>query len=89
LASANFLLEIAPVFPLVLPGFNTTLVSFTTDIPALGNWGTPILFGPGSIHVAHTDHEFIAKAELQAAVHAYANMVRKLLAMDADAGATQ
>ena len=89
LATPHFQLEIAPVFPLVLPGFQTTLVSFTTDIPALSQWGTPILFGPGSIHVAHTDHEFIAKAELQSAVHAYAEMVRKLHAMDAEAGASQ
>jgi len=82
LATPHFLLEIPPVFPLVLPGFVTTLVSFTTDIPALDAWGTPILFGPGSIHVAHTDHEFIAKAELAAAVEVYAEMVRKLQAMD-------
>ncbi len=38
-----------------LPGFETTVVSFTTDIPALGeSWGKPYLIGPGSIHVAHT-----------------------------------
>ena len=82
LADPHFLLEIEPVFPMVLPGFETTLVSFTTDIPALKAWGTPILYGPGSIHVAHTDHERMAKAELVAAVGAYADMVRQLQASD-------
>ena len=37
-----------------LPGFETTIVKYTTDIPRLGAWGEPFLLGPGSIHVAHT-----------------------------------
>ena len=38
-----------------LEGFETTVVAYTTDIPAFeGAWGQPFLFGPGSIHVAHT-----------------------------------
>ncbi len=77
-AEAHFLLEIPPVFPRVLPGFETAVVSFTTDIPALSNWGEPVLFGPGSIHVAHTTDERIAKQELKAAVGAYAKIVRQL-----------
>ncbi|HSB60149.1 MAG TPA: peptidase dimerization domain-containing protein, partial [Vicinamibacteria bacterium] len=56
------------------------VVRFGTDIPWLDRWGEPLLFGPGSIHVAHTDHEFIDKAEQAAAVETYAAMARALLA---------
>jgi acetylornithine deacetylase len=58
----------------------TSVVRFGTDIPYLTNWGQPLLFGPGSIHVAHTKDEFIAKAELLQAVDVYAQMARTLLA---------
>jgi acetylornithine deacetylase len=37
------------------------------------------MFGPGSIHVAHTSDEFIAVDELRAAVDAYERIVRSLL----------
>ena len=57
------------------PGFETAVVAYATDIPALGNWGTPWLFGPGSIHVAHTDGEYVEIAELRAAVDAYERLV--------------
>jgi acetylornithine deacetylase len=66
-----------------LTGFDalpTTAVAFTTDIPALGGaWGKPFLIGPGSIHVAHTAEERIAKKELLEAVEIYARMVTHLL----------
>ncbi len=42
----------------------TMVAKFTTDIPSLTNWGEPFLLGPGSIHVAHTPNEKIAKKEL-------------------------
>ncbi len=58
----------------------TFVAAYTTDIPALSNWGEPILFGPGSIHVAHTTGEFISKKELLAAAEAYYSMARKLVA---------
>ena len=64
----------------VLPGFETAAVAYTSDIPLLGRWGTPLLFGPGSIHVAHTPDEHIEVAELEAAVAAYARIARELLA---------
>ena len=51
----------------------------TTDIPSLTNWGEPVLVGPGSIHVAHTEHEHVEKAELEAAVDVYCEVARKLL----------
>jgi acetylornithine deacetylase len=62
-----------------LPGFETAIVKYTTDIPRLGAWGEPFLLGPGSIHVAHTPGEKIAKRELLAAVRHYRDMVRQLL----------
>jgi len=69
-----------------VPGFPTGVVAFATDIPALGSWGTPYLFGPGSIHGAHTDDEFVDVGELRAAVDAYERLA--LAALDADASAT-
>ena len=63
-----------------LPGFETTVVSFTTDIPALGpGWGRPFLIGPGSIHVAHTLEERIPKAQILEAIEIYKRMVQQLL----------
>ena len=61
-----------------LPGFATTVVKYTTDIPRLGHWGEPFLLGPGSIHVAHTPEERIAKRELIEAVRLYRDVVRGL-----------
>ena len=62
-----------------LPGYKTAPVAFTTDIPLLSRWGTPLLFGPGSIHVAHTPDERIAIRELRESVHTYVRLVRTLL----------
>ena len=62
-------------------GMPTTVVAYTTDIPVFGkSWGEPLLLGPGSIHVAHTADERIAKRELAEAVGMYADVVRKLQA---------
>ena len=62
-----------------LPGFETSVVSYTTDIPGFaGAWGTPSLFGPGSIHVAHTTEEHIHKQEMLAAVQTYKRLVKQL-----------
>lgn len=64
-----------------LDGFETTVVSYTTDIPAfLGAWGKPYLIGPGTIHVAHTEREHVPKNELLRAVDIYRDMVKRLLA---------
>jgi acetylornithine deacetylase len=54
------------------------VVRFTTDVPYLSNWGQPLLIGPGSILDAHTDHERIAKHELEKAVQLYVDLVKKL-----------
>jgi acetylornithine deacetylase len=64
-----------------LPGFETTVVAYTTDIPAFGGaWGKPFLIGPGSIHVAHTSEERVPKRELVEAAGIYQSLVRRLLA---------
>ncbi len=69
-----------PVRLHAVAGFEQTVVRFTTDIPYLSNWGTPLLIGPGSILDAHTAHERIAKRELERAVELYVQLVRVLLA---------
>jgi len=63
-----------------LDGFETSIVAYTTDVPAFGDsWGKPFLLGPGNIHVAHTNEERVSKKELLAASSIYRQMVRKLL----------
>lgn len=62
-----------------VPGFKTAPMAYTSDIPLLGNWGTPLLFGPGSIHVAHTPDEYIEESELRASVDSYVTLVKHLL----------
>jgi len=59
-------------------GFETEVVSYSTDLPSLTRWGRPLLLGPGSISVAHTDHECVRKADLLRAVELYARLVREL-----------
>ena len=54
-----------------VPGFPTAVFPFTTDIPFLDRWGSPLLFGPGSILVAHTSQEHLELAELDRAIEAY------------------
>lgn len=74
--------SIPPVSTEIVPELDhlpTQVVRFGTDIPCLTAWGTPLLFGPGSIHHAHTRHEFIYKSDLLAAVATYAQMARLLL----------
>ncbi len=63
-----------------LDGFATTVVAYTTDIPAFGGaWGQPFLIGPGSIHLAHTPEERLPKRQLAEAVDIYQKIVRQLL----------
>jgi acetylornithine deacetylase len=67
-----------PVFMEKLEGYDTDVVAFTTDIPALTNWGKPLLFGPGSILDAHTSGEKIRKRDIIEAIDIYTEMVRQL-----------
>ena len=71
---------VPPVRLGVLPGFPTGVVAYATDVPALDRWGTPYLFGPGSIHHAHRPDEHVAVSELVAAVDAYVRIAREALA---------
>ena len=80
LAEASEVLCIPAVRLGSLDGFETTVVSYTTDIPAFGGaWGKPFLFGPGSIHVAHTTEERIPKRQLIDAIKLYQRIARDLL----------
>jgi acetylornithine deacetylase len=67
-----------PVRLFPVPGFDDCVVRFTTDVPYLSNWGQPLLLGPGSILDAHTEHERIAKPELERAIELYARLANKL-----------
>ena len=78
LARVEFVLEIPFVQLHGVDGIPTMIAAFTTDIPALSNWGEPLLIGPGSIHVAHTEREFVAKKELLEAVKLYCSIAEKL-----------
>jgi acetylornithine deacetylase len=79
LAEVDFTLEIPFVRLRALEGLPTMIAKFTTDIPQLSNWGEPLLLGPGSIHVAHTPHENLAKKELLEAVELYIKVAKQLL----------
>jgi len=80
LAEVDFTLEIPFVRLRAVAGLPTMIAKFTTDIPQLSNWGEPLLLGPGSIHVAHTPHERVAKEELLEAVDLYTRVAKQLLA---------
>src|SRR5687768_15508239 len=62
-----------------VPGFDTAVFPYATDVPMLTNWGAPLLVGPGSIHVAHTDAEHVAIDELHQAVELYSTLAAQLL----------
>jgi acetylornithine deacetylase len=78
--------KVSVTFPLELPflrlrtvaGLPTMIAAFTTDIPKLTNWGEPLLIGPGSIHVAHTDGEYIEKQQLADAIDLYCQIAKQL-----------
>jgi acetylornithine deacetylase len=84
LATAGDQVEVS--FPLELPflrlrtvdGLPTMIAAFTTDIPTLTKWGEPLLIGPGSIHVAHTDREYIEKRQLHEAIDLYCRIAKQL-----------
>jgi acetylornithine deacetylase len=79
LVDIEHVLEVAPIKLEVVEGFETASFAYTTDIPMLSAWGTPLLFGPGSFLVAHTDQEHVALDELHAAVGAYERLARRCL----------
>ncbi len=79
LADVEFTLEIPFIRMRQLEGLETMVAAFTTDVPTLSNWGEPLLLGPGSIHVAHTPHEKLAKSELLEAVDLYVEVAAQLV----------
>jgi acetylornithine deacetylase len=74
-ASIEDVLVVPPVHFTIVDGFDTAVFAYTTDVPFLTNWGTPMLLGPGSITVAHTDQEFLEVAELEEAVRLYERLL--------------
>jgi acetylornithine deacetylase len=72
-------LQVPPVRLRTLPGFEAVAFAYTTDIPLLDRWGEPLLCGPGSIQVAHTDREHVGIDELYRAVDVYERIARTLL----------
>jgi acetylornithine deacetylase len=78
--------QVEVTFPLELPflrfrtvdGLPTMIAKFTTDIPRLTKWGEPLLIGPGSIHVAHTEGEYIEKRQLHESIDLYCRIVKQL-----------
>jgi acetylornithine deacetylase len=81
LANVEFTLEIPAVRLRTFEGLPTMVAAFTTDIPALSNWGQPMLIGPGSIHVAHTEGECVEKKQLNEAVQLYSAIAKTLAAL--------
>jgi len=79
LAKVDFTLEIPFVRLRTFEDLPTMVAAFTTDIPALSNWGQPLLIGPGSIHVAHTEGEYIEKKQLKEAVELYRRISEQLI----------
>ena len=77
--SLEDVLDVPPVRLKTVPGFSAETFPFTTDIPWLDRWGAPLLLGPGSVTVAHTDHEHVTLPELARAVDLYETLARELL----------
>ncbi len=79
LAHIEEVLQVPAVKLHTVPDLETAVFPYTTDIPLLNRWGTPLLLGPGSIHVAHTADEYVEVDELNAAVDRYAALATHLL----------
>ena len=73
------ILRVAPVRLHTIPGSPSASFPFTTDIPLLDRWGVPLLFGPGSILVAHTDDEYLELSEFEKAIEGYVQIVTSLM----------
>ena len=83
LVSVEDVLVVPPVRLVTLPGFETDVFSFTTDVPFLDRWGDPLLLGPGSVIEAHTADESVETADLHRAVDLYERIARTLLSPQA------
>jgi acetylornithine deacetylase len=83
---------VSVAFPVELPfhrtgiapsGWDTTVVSYSSDLPFLAAWGEGYQMGPGTIRVAHTAEEHILKADLIRGVDLYVRLATDLLAGEA------
>jgi acetylornithine deacetylase len=79
LVDVEYVYHVPSLHMATLAGFEQEVVGYTTDAPLLNAWGTRLMYGPGSIHVAHTDHECVAIADLRRAVEDYQRIARTLL----------
>jgi acetylornithine deacetylase len=79
LVTSEEILRVPEVRLQTVPGFATAVFAFTTDVPFLRNWGVPLLFGPGSILVAHTAEEHLEIEELNRAIDAYEQLAAACL----------
>ena len=79
LVTCKLTMEVPAVRMHTVPGFETAVFPYTTDVPLLTQWGRPLLLGPGSIHVAHTDNEHVSSDELHEAVDCYVTLAQQLL----------
>src|SRR5205807_3061804 len=79
LITIEHVLEVPPVRLKTVNGFDAAVFPYTTDIPFLAGWGEPLLFGPGSIHAAHTADESVSIAELAQAADHYVTIASALL----------
>ena len=79
---AEEILEIPPAMLMTVPGFETAVFPFTTDVPFLSAWGRPLLLGPGSVQVAHTDEEHVRIDDLHTAIDHYVRLATTLLALE-------
>jgi acetylornithine deacetylase len=77
-------IDTPPVRSAPLAGWDWTVVSYSSDLPHLTEWGAGYQLGPGTIRVAHTDRERIAKADLQAAVVLYQRLAQQLLHLESE-----
>jgi acetylornithine deacetylase len=80
LVTIEHVLEVPAMRMHRVSGFETAVFPYTTDVPLLTRWGQPLLIGPGSIHVAHTDHEHVSIDELRQSVDIYEALALRLLA---------
>jgi acetylornithine deacetylase len=80
LVSVEEVLRVPPVQLNTIPGMPSESFPFTTDIPLLNRWGAPLLYGPGSFLVAHTDHEHLSIPEFEASIDGYVSIVKALRA---------
>lgn len=83
--TAEVTMESPSVRAPALPGWESTVVRYGSDLPHLTEWGVGYQMGPGSIRLAHTDRERIRKADVHRAVDLYARLARELIGLEAAA----